>query len=184
MSICECLFKWARVSVLSFPIPHICGFADSRAHLTRAKAWLRLLQTCGWWLWLREAKERRKERSGGCQRWDVMSLFTQGSRNEQPAMNTCVAALLTTHCCVHTYADTHLQTHKSSWKWKNRGPAQHLPIIWQKVAPGLGSEAFQLLGWARGWHWEQEGKKNQPKGFYNKHPGLQWDWHIFYISLS
>ncbi len=57
-SVCVCLF-----SHFPFFISHVCGFADSRAHLTRAEAWLRPTQTCGWRQWLRnEGKGRGEER--------------------------------------------------------------------------------------------------------------------------
>lgn len=57
----------------------------------------------------------KTERSGGCHRWDVVSPLTQGSSDEQLAMNTCVAASLNTHGAqAYTDADAHMQTHRSS----------------------------------------------------------------------
>lgn len=62
LSLCVCLF-----SHFPFLISHVCGFADSRAYLTRAEAWLRPTQTCGWRLWLRKegrGREKEKEEKG------------------------------------------------------------------------------------------------------------------------
>lgn len=93
-------FLWVCVHVAvvclfsHFPlfVSHVCGFTDSRAHLTRAQAWLRPMQTCGWRLWLRkegkkeggeetrgreciggEGRVVEREQSGECQRWNVFS---------------------------------------------------------------------------------------------------------------
>lgn len=79
-------FLWAFVCVAvgvclfsHFPlfISHVCGFTDSRAHLTRAQAWLRPMQTCGWRLWLRKEGKRRVEKRRG----EESALAVGGWRN-------------------------------------------------------------------------------------------------------
>lgn len=110
VAVVVCLFS-------HFPlfVSHVCGFTDSRAHLTRARAWLRPMQTCGWRLWLRKEgkKEGGEETRGreciggggkGCRKrakWRVSEMkcllpFSLGCRFEQLAMNRWVAASLST----------------------------------------------------------------------------------------
>lgn len=189
---CECLSKRACVCLFShfpFLISHVCGFTDSRAHLTRAEAWLRPTQTCGWRQWLRKEEEgwggqgEGRELRGGQKQVEgirdgMSSPHSPKVGDEQLAMNTWVAASLSTH------ADTQEQL-KIAKQRPSTTSANYLaesgpgPRI--RVVPAVGLDwRMALIETVRDrrektW-WEKLSITD--KGLYNKKTGSQCDRRI------